>query len=71
MSDGTADAESFEYFSRDTSANTVTGTRETVREHGSGDPVRGVAGRELIAPIVDLNIEVAFLPNTTGNDLIY
>ena len=71
LSDGTADAEDFVYISRDTSANTVTGSRETVKEHGSGDPVRSVARRELIAPIVDLNIEVAFLPNTTGNDLIY
>ena len=71
LSDGTASAEFFNYSSRYTSANTVTGASATTIEHGGGDPVRSEARREIISPIVDLNIEVAFLPNTTGNDLIY
>ena len=71
VSFGHGDVETFDYTSRNTSANTVTGLRPLVRNHPSGRSVKSVAGREIIAPIVDLNIEVAFLPNTTGNDLIY
>ena len=63
----------FDYNRVDRDANTVSGSEGITQQFAmqAEQVIINQAPRELIAPIVDLNIEVAFLPNTTGNDLIY
>ena len=61
------------YDSIDRTTKVVTLNRETpiTNDRSSGTPVLNDRPSQIIAPIVDLNIEVAFLPNTHDGDLIY
>ena len=61
------------YDSIDRTTKVVTLNRETpiTNDRSSGTPVLNDRPSQIIAPVVDLNIEVAFLPNTHDGDLIY